>query len=107
MTNQLPPTLNELFGTKSKKEQAKRAQSLIGQINAPVVDLIIRFDGRTNQLNISLIGPDLKIEDLYKILDGARDMLRERELQAINAKESQEQSDIPTEENSERTENNG
>ena len=85
------------------------------QINMPVVDLVIRYDGRTGQMNVSVIGPDVQIDNLYRILDGARGMLRERELEAVKASENQQQpgnapaslfGPIPTEEDSERTENN-
>ena len=108
-----PSTLHELLGTKNKKEQTKRVLSLVNQINAPVVDLVLRYDGRTDQLNISLIGPSVSIDSLYKILDGARDMLKQQEFEGMKAKENQEQAapmsetkPIPMEEESERTKDN-
>ena len=114
MTNQTaaPATMHELLGTKNKKEQARRVGLMMEQINMPVIDLVIRYDGRTGQMNISVIGPDVQIDNLYKILDSARGMLRERELEAMKAKESQEQPGnalptmpIPTEEDHARARN--
>lgn len=92
MSNQSgpPATMHELLGTKNKKEQVMRVKTLMGQTNAPVVDLIVRYDGRTDQLNISLVGPDISIENLYRILDGARDMLKQREFEAMKEKEDQD-----------------
>ena len=109
------PSLNELLGTKNKKDQARLVQSLVGKFNAPVVDLVLRYDGRMDQLNISLVGPDISIENLYKILDVARDMLKRREFEAMKEKEDQGQPNapapeikpIPTEEVNERAKNGG
>jgi len=114
MTNQTaaPATMHELLGTKNKKEQARRVGLMMEQINMPVIDLVIRYDGRTGQMNISVIGPDVQIDNLYRILDGARGMLRERELEAMKTRENQEQPGnalptmpIPTEEDHARARN--
>ena len=80
------------------------------QINMPVVDLVIRYDGRTGQMNVSVIGPDVQIENLYKILDGARGLLREREIEAMRTREQPGNAPalmrpIPTEEDNERAKN--
>jgi len=90
MKNAPPNTtlaIHELLGTKNKKEQAERITALMGQINAPVLDLIIRFDGRTNQVGISIVGPDFQLRTLYAMLDAARDMLKKQEYEALEEKQ--------------------
>jgi hypothetical protein len=82
--------LSKLLETKNPKEQAARVQTLIQAAQAPVVDLIIRFDGRTGQIAIKTIGPDIPAAAVYKLLDAARDALRDAELRSLQGQATSE-----------------
>jgi len=81
--------LEKLLQTKDRVEQAQRVQGLLSMAGAPVVDIVIRADGRNGNIGITLIGPDLGIQDVYKILDAAREILHQQELKAASAKKEE------------------
>ncbi len=76
--------INQITGT---KDRAKQAEILLSTVGAPVVDLVIRFDGRTNQIAITTIGGDVPLPVAYSLLDKAREMLHQREIEALAKKE--------------------
>lgn len=49
----------------------------------PVYDLIIRADTRTGEVTLTILGGVAPFDDLYKMLDIARDALRRKELEAL------------------------
>ncbi len=53
---------------------------------APVIDLIIRYDGRTNQVAMIAIGGSIDPPGVYHLLEMARGVIRTMELEAIKAK---------------------
>lgn len=72
--------IHELLETKNRNEQAAKVQALIDLANAPVVDLIIRYDGRFNAVvDVTPIGGNLKLDDALTILEGARRLLMSRQ----------------------------
>lgn len=75
--------LSKLLGTKNRKRQAERVEQLV---NAPVIDIIIRYDARKeNPLqNILALGGDPPLESVLGILDMARDMVLQRMITAAN-----------------------
>ncbi len=68
------------FLRKKKKEQPDGIEQTE---QAPVIDLIVRFDGRTNQVILAAIGGRLTPEIVYFLLDRARDWMRAQELAAL------------------------
>jgi len=65
--------LSDLLGTRNPKEQAEKVEALINTVQAPVADLVIRFDGRIGQVvQVSVIGPQVVLDDALAILEGAR-----------------------------------
>ncbi len=84
--------INQITGT---KDRAKQAEILLGTVGAPVVDLVIRYDGRTNQIAITTIGGDIPIQAAYTLLDKAREILHQREIEALAKKDEPQ---IPTKE---------
>ena len=72
--------LAELLGTSDRDEQAARLKRLL---TAPVIDVVIRVDGRVDQVTgVTVIGGNLPPEVLYRVLDQVRDQVRQAELQA-------------------------
>jgi len=71
--------INKITGTKDREKQAK---ILLNTINAPVVDLIIRYDSRTSKVSVASIGGNVPVDAVYKMLDMARDEIRKREIAA-------------------------
>lgn len=61
------------------QDELQRLQS------APVVDLIIRYDGRTKQIGVLSIGGQLTTEVAYQLLEMARGYIRAQELAALKA----------------------
>ena len=78
--------IDKIVGTKDK---TKQAEVFLKLVNAPVVDLIVRFDTRNNQVMVGGFGGQLEVAAIYKILDLARDTLREQELKTLAEKKDQ------------------
>lgn len=72
----------EILGTNNKKEQAAHIQELLQMVNAPVVDLVVRFDARTQQVSVEVVGPDVLGSVAQQILEAAKNMLHQKELAA-------------------------
>ena len=51
----------------------------------PVVDLIIRYDSRTNAIEMMTLPQEVSINTLFDMLDAARRELRQAELRSIRA----------------------
>lgn len=69
----------ELLGTRDPREQAGR----IRQLGAPVVDLVIRFDGRTQKVDFTVLGGQIPPTLAYRLLDACRDLIRQEELRMV------------------------
>jgi len=78
--------IDKLLNTKDK---AKQAETFLRVANAPVIDLIIRYDGRTDKIVISSIGGQVPLPVIYKLLDMARDTLHNEELKALADKKEE------------------
>lgn len=72
--------LTELLGTPDRKAQVAMVRRLL---TAPVVELTIRLDARTNQVSYSVIGGDLPPAVAYEMLDIARKQIHAVELNAV------------------------
>ncbi len=78
-----PADLAGLLGSKIREEQAQRVQELIGAAKAPVIDLVIRYDGRTSQVTLAAIGGRLAPDVVYFLLEQARAKIRAEEMAAL------------------------
>jgi hypothetical protein len=76
------------------KDKAKQAEVFLSIANAPVIDLVIRYDGRTDQLAVTTIGGDIPLPAAYSLLDKAREMLHNKELEAVAQKEKPAQQEM-------------
>jgi len=81
--NGQPADLASLLGTKNRDEQTAKVQALLNAAQAPVVDLVIRFDARTQQVTLAAIGGRLAPDIVYFLLEQARAKLRAEELAAM------------------------
>jgi hypothetical protein len=77
--------LEEVFGTKDPKEQAERAKSLLQIAQSPVIDVIVRYDMRTDTIGLQVIGADPPGEIVQKILHRAVELIHERQLKNAQA----------------------
>jgi hypothetical protein len=77
------------------KDKDKQGEIFLNVANAPVLDLIVRFDGRTGQISIGTMGGQIPIAAIYKMLDGARELLHQQELQAVAQKPEEPEEQIP------------
>lgn len=99
--------LSDLLGTKNKKEQAEKVGQMIRALNMPVIDMVIRYDGMADQVNVSILGGNLSFEVAHRILDLARKNLQQEEVKAsIDQQAKQnggqpEHPDLPVEDNAE------
>jgi len=75
--------LSELLGTSDRQAQSATVRRLLA---APVVELVIRLDGRTNQVSFNVIGGQLPPEAAYAMLDGCRELIRRQELEAVQSR---------------------
>ena len=76
------PTLASILQTKNKEQQVSAVQGLIQLAKTPVVDIVVRYDGRSEQVGLTIIGIEqVTTEAIYKILDMAREQVRQNELQ--------------------------
>jgi len=50
---------------------------------APVIDLVIRYDGRTGQVGLTVIGGSTDYESAYRLLDAARVVVQRQEREAL------------------------
>jgi hypothetical protein len=87
------PNIDKILQTKDK---AKQGEIFLSVANAPVWDLLIRLDGRTGQISFGSMGGKLELAMIYKMLDGARDLLHQQELQAVAQKPEEPKSDENT-----------
>lgn len=76
-------SIAELLGTKNKKEQEARIESLLNNINKPVIDLVIRYDHVTDQVNLTVIGGDTAFDTIHRMLDLTRQAVRQQEISAV------------------------
>lgn len=72
----------ELLGTKDKDEQEKIIKALIQAAQAPVIDIVIRYDARVDQMGIQFIGGDIPLVLAKRVLAAAQENLHQQELQA-------------------------
>lgn len=61
--------------------------------NVPLWDRLIRLDSCTVQISFGTMGGTLELSMIYKILDGARDLLHQQELQAVAQKPEEPKSE--------------
>jgi hypothetical protein len=78
--------LAEILGTAKPDEQAARVAQLL---QAPVVDLIIRYDGRADRCDVVVLGGNLHVEMAYKLLERAREEIHKIEIRELTAKGEQ------------------
>lgn len=74
--------LAEQLGTKDRAQQGKRVQQLLALASMPVIDIIVRYDPRTDTVGITTIGANLPGEQIQHILAAARDLIHRNELDA-------------------------
>lgn len=72
-------SISGLLGTRNKQEQIERIEKLL---NAPVLELVIRFDAGREKISIDMIGGGIPVQTAYKMLDAAREIVRQMELKA-------------------------
>jgi len=89
------PDLADLLKTKKRDEQAARVAELLQAANAPVVDVVIRYDDRVRQVRgVTVIGSDQMTYDQARaILNGALEYVRRQEMAEVQHQER------PTEKN--------
>lgn len=76
--------LHDLLNTKNKSQQVERVQQLLNAAGAPVIDLVVRVDTRTQQIGVTVIGiQELDHETAYAILQAAQDNLRKQAIAAL------------------------
>jgi len=86
-----PNPLAEKLGTSNVKEQLDIIQGLQMAAQAPVVDLVLRYDPRLGQIGFSVIGGTIPADIARKILQAGLDQLHEQELKAaLSASETKE-----------------
>ena len=64
---------------KKRQDLPDLRQTVEALKDAPVIDLIIRYDGRTNQVAVMAIGGQLTPEGAYQLLEMARGVIRTME----------------------------
>jgi len=80
-------TLADVLNTKSKDEQLKAVKSLISMVQMPVIDIVVRYDGRTNNIATSIVGIDsIPGSDVVQILEAATKSIRDQELNMLKEK---------------------
>lgn len=63
-----------------KKKAEKQAGPAPAQLAAaPVIDLIIRYDGRSGAVAVGALGGELTYADIYSLLDAARQVMQKQE----------------------------
>ena len=80
----------EVLGTSNVKEQLDMIQGLQMAAQAPVVDLVLRYDPRVGQIIFSVIGGNIPTDMARKILQAGLDQLHEQELKAALSANGQE-----------------
>jgi hypothetical protein len=81
-------TIHGLLDTRNKQEQVERIRHLLAAAQAPVVDLVIRFDGRLGQVvDVNTVGGRVGFEESLAILEQARALLMARAAQAVKVEE--------------------
>lgn len=69
-----------MFKSKAEKKAAKQAGPTPEQLAAaPVIDLIIRYDGRSGVVSVGALGGELTYADIYSLLEAARQMMQKQE----------------------------
>lgn len=87
-------TLADVLNTKSKDEQLQRVQSLIKMVQAPIIDIIVRFDARSGQIGTNLVGVEnLPAKDIVEILEAAAKSIREQEVNMLKEKVKENEPD--------------
>ncbi len=100
-------SLAKLLGTKNKQEQEQKVQKLLRALNMPVIDMMIRYDGIADQVNVTILGGNVSFEVAHRILDLARKEIQQDEIKASidqQAKQNGEPSqhpDLPAEDTDE------
>jgi hypothetical protein len=84
MNQNKTPTMEDLTGTKDKKAQAEK---FLNVVNAPIIDLMVRYDSCTNRVTVGSFGGQVEVTAIYKIQDMAMDAIRQQEM-AVLAKKS-------------------
>lgn len=97
MLNSDKPNIDKVLGTKDKERQA---EIFLQVANAPVIDIMIRFDGRTGGLDVAVVGGKLDLEQFNRIVDAVKEQLRKQELEAVigqarQAEPIQDGEDVP------------
>jgi hypothetical protein len=78
--------INELLKTNEIEKQAEIIKGLIEAASSPVIDLIIRHDPRTGSTTPVVIGANIDYPTAYAILDQARAILHQAELEQAAGK---------------------
>ena len=88
-------TLKELLGTGNRKEQAERVAGLLQVASAPVIDVIVRFDGRVKSVvDVLVVGGSADFQSVYKILEQARQVLLAKEQAQVAQAKAQDEAAI-------------
>ncbi len=70
-------------------------QGELAQTQTPVIDLVIRWDGRTNEAGLYVIGAQVNPDTVYKLLEMGREWIRAWELAQAMKQVSQPAGDGP------------
>jgi len=66
-----------------KDEEMGKLQAEVQRLaNAPVVEILIRLDGRTGEVDCASWGNKITYEGVYAMLDEARKIIQEQEIKA-------------------------
>lgn len=82
--------LHELLETRNRNEQAEKVAALLKTAQAPVIDLVIRYDGRIKMVvDVLPVGGNIPLNDGLAILEGARQFLlnKQRAVTQVHAEE--------------------
>ena len=88
------PTFKELLGTDNKKEQEARIVELLAKEANPEVMLTLQYNQLKDDLVVQLSGGDVSFEVIFRMLELAGQVMRQKELvaalkqqESVNGKE--------------------
>jgi hypothetical protein len=73
-------TFKELLGTDNKKKQEEKIEELLKIAATPEISLLIRFNGLTDQVTLSIFGGDVVFDTIHHMLERTSKIIRQEEL---------------------------
>lgn len=74
--------LAELLNARSVEDQVATVEKLLAAVNAPVLDVIVRYDSATNNTEVMVIGGNPTFGQLRHILNEANGVVQQAEVEA-------------------------